>query len=167
MRDRHRPRTRRELPLGELGRHHRLSVRGVEDAVFSAPARDQLNVVRKRAFLQHERRELQVASKKIPPLFSNGAQRDALGRRETLEAPIDAFVEEVGQVRRDHPSILRLSDAALVALDIAVETSTPSGEAMANMLATVSQLERRLISQRTKRRSRGGSVRLVTASMPS
>jgi DNA invertase Pin-like site-specific DNA recombinase len=38
----------------------------------------------------------------------------------------------------------------LVALDVAVDTSTPSGEAMANMLATFSQFERRLISQRTK-----------------
>ena len=39
---------------------------------------------------------------------------------------------------------------ALVALDVAVDTSTLSGEAMANMLATFSQFERRLISQRTK-----------------
>ena len=43
---------------------------------------------------------------------------------------------------------------ALVALDCAVDTSTPSGEAMANMLATFAQFERRLISQRTRRRSR-------------
>src|SRR5439155_7376873 len=39
---------------------------------------------------------------------------------------------------------------ALVALDCAVDTSTPAGEAMANMLATFAQFERRLISQRTK-----------------
>jgi DNA invertase Pin-like site-specific DNA recombinase len=39
---------------------------------------------------------------------------------------------------------------ALVALDVAVDTSTPSGEAMANMLATFAQFERRLISQRTR-----------------
>src|SRR5215475_7519546 len=39
---------------------------------------------------------------------------------------------------------------ALVALDVAVDTSTPSGEAMASMLATFAQFERRLISQRTK-----------------
>ncbi len=39
---------------------------------------------------------------------------------------------------------------ALVALDFAVDTSTPTGEAMANMLATFAQFERRLISQRTK-----------------
>ena len=39
---------------------------------------------------------------------------------------------------------------ALVALDCAVDTTTPAGEAMANMLATFAQFERRLISQRTK-----------------
>lgn len=39
---------------------------------------------------------------------------------------------------------------ALVALDLGVDTSTPSGEAMANVLATFAQLERRLIGQRTR-----------------
>src|SRR6478609_8875041 len=38
---------------------------------------------------------------------------------------------------------------ALVALDC-IDTTSPSGEAMANMLATFAQFERRLISQRTK-----------------
>jgi DNA invertase Pin-like site-specific DNA recombinase len=39
---------------------------------------------------------------------------------------------------------------ALVALDCNVDTSTPTGEAMASMVATFAQLERRLTSQRTK-----------------
>jgi DNA invertase Pin-like site-specific DNA recombinase len=39
---------------------------------------------------------------------------------------------------------------ALVALDLGVDTSTPSGEAMVNVMATFSQFERRLIGQRTK-----------------
>jgi DNA invertase Pin-like site-specific DNA recombinase len=39
---------------------------------------------------------------------------------------------------------------ALVALDCAVDSSTPAGEAMANMLATFAQFERRLIAQRTR-----------------
>lgn len=39
---------------------------------------------------------------------------------------------------------------ALVALDCAVDTTTPTGEAMANMLATFAQFERRLIGQRTR-----------------
>jgi DNA invertase Pin-like site-specific DNA recombinase len=39
---------------------------------------------------------------------------------------------------------------ALVALNCAVDTTTPAGEAMANVLATFAQFERRLIGQRTK-----------------
>jgi DNA invertase Pin-like site-specific DNA recombinase len=39
---------------------------------------------------------------------------------------------------------------ALVALDLNVDTTTPAGEAMANVLATFAQFERRLISQRTR-----------------
>jgi DNA invertase Pin-like site-specific DNA recombinase len=39
---------------------------------------------------------------------------------------------------------------ALVALDLGVDTKTPQGEMMANILATFAQFERRLIGQRTK-----------------
>ena len=39
---------------------------------------------------------------------------------------------------------------ALIALDCPVDPSTPAGEAMASIMATFSQLERRLIGQRTK-----------------
>ena len=37
-----------------------------------------------------------------------------------------------------------------MALDCSVDTSTPAGEAMAHVLATFGQFERRLIGQRTK-----------------
>ena len=39
---------------------------------------------------------------------------------------------------------------ALVALDLGVDTTTPQGELMANVMATFAQFERRLIGQRTK-----------------
>jgi DNA invertase Pin-like site-specific DNA recombinase len=39
---------------------------------------------------------------------------------------------------------------ALVALDLGVDTTTPSGEMMANVLAVFAHFERRLIGQRTK-----------------
>lgn len=39
---------------------------------------------------------------------------------------------------------------AVVALDLGVDTTTPSGEMMANVLATFAQFERRIISERTK-----------------
>jgi DNA invertase Pin-like site-specific DNA recombinase len=40
---------------------------------------------------------------------------------------------------------------AIVVLDVNVDTSTPSGEMMANVVAAFAQYERRLISERTKR----------------
>src|SRR5262249_21557326 len=52
---------------------------------------------------------------------------------------------------------------ALVALDCVVDTSTPAGEAMAHVLATFGQFERRLIGQRTKEAlaaKKAGGVRL-------
>jgi DNA invertase Pin-like site-specific DNA recombinase len=39
---------------------------------------------------------------------------------------------------------------AIVCLDLGVDTSTPAGEMMANVLATFAQFERRLIGQRTR-----------------
>lgn len=39
---------------------------------------------------------------------------------------------------------------SLVALDLGVDTSTPSGEMMASVLATFAQFERRLIGERTR-----------------
>jgi DNA invertase Pin-like site-specific DNA recombinase len=39
---------------------------------------------------------------------------------------------------------------AVVALDIGVDTTTPNGELIANVMATFAQFERRLIGQRTK-----------------
>jgi DNA invertase Pin-like site-specific DNA recombinase len=44
----------------------------------------------------------------------------------------------------------RMKGWSLVALDLGVDTSTPSGEMMASVLATFAQFERRLIGQRTK-----------------
>ena len=39
---------------------------------------------------------------------------------------------------------------SLIALDLGVDTSTPSGEMMASVIATFAQFERRLIGQKTK-----------------
>jgi DNA invertase Pin-like site-specific DNA recombinase len=52
---------------------------------------------------------------------------------------------------------------ALVALDLGVDTTTPAGEAMANVMATFAQFERRLIGLRTKEalaQKRAAGVRL-------
>ena len=53
----------------------------------------------------------------------------------------------------DFTTIMQRAQAeswALVALDLNVDTTTPAGEAMANVLATFAQFERKLIGQRTK-----------------
>jgi DNA invertase Pin-like site-specific DNA recombinase len=57
----------------------------------------------------------------------------------------------------------RCQEWALVALDLGVDTSTPAGEMMANVLATFAQFERRMIGQRTKdalAQKRAAGVRL-------
>jgi DNA invertase Pin-like site-specific DNA recombinase len=51
----------------------------------------------------------------------------------------------------------------IVALDVNVDTTTPSGEAMANVMAAFAQFERRLIGQRTREalaKKREAGVRL-------
>ena len=52
------------------------------------------------------------------------------------------FPEVMAKAMREH--------SALVALDVAVDTAAPTGEAMANMLATFAPFQRRLISRRTR-----------------
>lgn len=52
---------------------------------------------------------------------------------------------------------------SLVVLDLGVDLTTPAGEAMAHMMATFAQFERRLISERTKvalsaKRARGERI---------
>ena len=42
------------------------------------------------------------------------------------------------------------NDWAIVALDVGVDTTTPQGEMVANIMATFAQFERRIIGQRTK-----------------
>jgi DNA invertase Pin-like site-specific DNA recombinase len=63
----------------------------------------------------------------------------------------------------------------LVALDIGVDTTTPSGEVMANVMAAFAEFERRLIGQRTRealeqRRAAGivlGRPRVIAAAVAS
>ncbi len=54
----------------------------------------------------------------------------------------------------------------LVALDLGVDFSTPTGEAMANMTATFAQLERRLIGERTREALAAARARGVRLGRP-
>jgi DNA invertase Pin-like site-specific DNA recombinase len=77
---------------------------------------------------------------------------DAL-QRGAADALVVAKLDRLSRSMLDFAGIMAAAQKqrwGLIALDCAVDTTTPAGEAMANVLATFAQFERRLISQRTK-----------------
>ncbi|MGZ3640375.1 MAG: recombinase family protein [Ktedonobacterales bacterium] len=69
------------------------------------------------------------------------------------DALVVAKLDRLSRSMLDFASIMASAQRqgwGLIALDCAVDTTTPAGEAMAIVLATFAQFERRLISQRTK-----------------
>ncbi len=83
------------------------------------------------------------------------ALSEALGRLADREAD-SLLVSKVDRLSRSLIDFAGLVDKAqsegwtLAVLDLGVDTASPSGEMLANVLATFAQYERRLISQRTK-----------------
>lgn len=64
-----------------------------------------------------------------------------------------AKLDRLSRSMQDFATLMATSQRqgwGLAALDLGVDTSTPSGEMMANVTATFAQFERRLIGQRTK-----------------
>lgn len=81
--------------------------------------------------------------------------REALETLERGEASalVVAKLDRLSRSMLDFASIMQRAQKqgwALIALDCAVDTTTPAGEAMANVMATFAQFERRLIGQRTR-----------------
>jgi DNA invertase Pin-like site-specific DNA recombinase len=77
---------------------------------------------------------------------------EALSGREA-DALMVAKLDRLSRSMLDFTAVMATAQKqgwALVALDCAVDTTTPAGEAMAHVLATFAQFERRLIGQRTK-----------------
>ena len=79
----------------------------------------------------------------------------ALAAIETGEASglVVAKLDRLSRSLLDFAGLMERSQRkgwALVALDLGVDTSTPSGEMMASVLAIFAQFERRLIGQRTR-----------------
>jgi DNA invertase Pin-like site-specific DNA recombinase len=77
---------------------------------------------------------------------------DLLARHEA-DALVVSKLDRLSRSMLDFAGLMdrsRLEGWSLVALDLGVDTSTPAGEMMANVLATFSHFERRLIGQRTK-----------------
>ena len=81
--------------------------------------------------------------------------QEALGAVETNEADglMCAKLDRLSRSLLDFAELMERSrrrNWALIALDLGVDTSTPSGEMMASVLAVFAQFERRLIGQRTR-----------------
>lgn len=74
--------------------------------------------------------------------YFRGRLAPSAGTGDTLLFPVLDFAGLMDRASREH--------WALIALDLNVDTSTPAGEAMAAVLATFAQFERRLIGERTK-----------------
>ena len=73
--------------------------------------------------------------------------------RGRADALIVAKLDRLSRSMLDFTTVMAQAQKqgwALVALDCAVDTTTPAGEAMAHVLATFAQFERRLIGQRTR-----------------
>ncbi len=94
-----------------------------------------------------------------------GASGKSLGKRPALDLALGALragradalvVAKLDRLSRSLIDFCALMEDgrrhgwALVALDLGVDTTTPSGEMVANVMASFAQFERRLIGQRTK-----------------
>lgn len=101
----------------------------------------------------------------LADIYEDAASGRALTGRSGLKAALTALdgrcatalvVAKLDRLSRsllDFAALMergRQSGWALVALDLGVDTTTPSGEMMANVLAVFAQFERRLIGQRTR-----------------
>lgn len=112
-----------------------------------------------------------ATGKRINPTLADCLEQLRTGRADALI---------VGKMDRLARSVLHAADIMnaartqgwdLIVCDLGVDLSSPQGKAMANMLATFAELERDMISQRTREglaaaRAKGkriGAPRLVTA----
>ena len=73
--------------------------------------------------------------------------------RKRADGLVVAKLDRLSRSMLDFAAVMQKAQTqgwALVALDCAVDTTTPAGEAMAHVLATFAQFERRLIGERTR-----------------
>jgi DNA invertase Pin-like site-specific DNA recombinase len=111
------------------------------------------------------RRECERRGWKLAEVYEDAASGRAITGRQGLKAALTALdghraaalvVAKLDRLSRsllDFAGLMEQSRRkgwALVALDIGVDTTTPSGEMMASVLAVFAQFERRLIGQRTR-----------------
>ena len=91
-----------------------------------------------------------ASGKNINPNLREVLRLLAAGQGDGLVvAKMDRLARSVGHAV-EILEVARTQGWSLVVLDLNLDLTTPAGEAMAHMLATFAQFERRLISQRTK-----------------
>lgn len=124
-------------------------------------ARSGLGVDAQRATIQSEadRRGWDVQWMLDDGYSAADLRRPAIGEALTLlegGRPDVLVVAKLDRLSRSLLDFASLMDRAtregwaIIALDLGVDTTTPSGEMMANVMAAFAQYERRLISQRTR-----------------
>jgi DNA invertase Pin-like site-specific DNA recombinase len=91
-----------------------------------------------------------ASGKNVNPGLRKALDQLAAGLADGLVvAKLDRLARSVGHAS-DIMDRAQAQGWNLVMLDLGIDLTTPSGEAMANMMATFAQLERRLIGERTK-----------------
>ena len=127
--------------LAEAERRGWDEVEFIEDAGYSAKDLQRPGIQAAMDALKHHRADVLVVSK-----------------LDRLSRSLIDFAGLMDQATRQH--------WALVSLDIGFDTGTPSGRAMASMMAVFSQLERELIGQRTRDALRALQARGVRLGRP-
>lgn len=93
--------------------------------------------------------DLACSGKHINPELRRALDLLRAGRADAL---VVTKMDRMARSAKNAADIIETTQAQgwnLVMLDVAIDLATPAGEAMANMLATFAQFERRMISQRT------------------
>lgn len=87
-----------------------------------------------------------------PQLQAALARAHIIPKRRDVDGIVVAKLDRLSRSVVDFAGVLELARAkkwALVAIDLGVDTSTPTGELVANVMMSVAQWERRVIGERT------------------
>ena len=90
------------------------------------------------------------------PLLWPTSRPDAPG---LIVSKIDRLSRSLTRLRRDHGAAPTYEGWALIDLTLGVDTITPAGKMVANLLAVFAEYERDLIAQRTAMRWRCAGTR--------
>lgn len=87
-----------------------------------------------------------------PQLQAALERLDVSSKRRDVDGIVVAKLDRLSRSVADFAGVLELARSrrwALVAIDLGVDTSTPTGELVANVMMSVAQWERRIIGERT------------------